>query len=68
MNTQETIRTQSLYQVWATETKTGKLVAVPFFPRVIQEAAVKFVADMNSQIRKGREKRYADPVALLHLG
>lgn len=68
MSNQETIGTQKLYQVWATETKTGQLVAVPFFPRVMQEAALKFVQDMNSQIRKGREKRYADPVAMLHLG
>jgi hypothetical protein len=59
---------EPLYQVWATETATGKLVAVPFFPRVRQEAADEFVASMVSMIRLGKEKRYADPQALPHLG
>jgi len=59
---------EPLFQVWATETKTGQLVAVPFFPRVMKEVAEEYVATMKSMISLGKEKRYADPQALPHLG
>lgn len=57
-----------LYQVWATEVQTGQLVAVPFFPRVMQEVADEYVATMKSMISLGKEKRYVEPQALPHLG
>ena len=58
---------EPLYQVWATEVRTNKLVAVPFFPRVAKTGAEKFAGTMREQIAKGNEKRYADPQALLHI-
>lgn len=59
---------EPLYQVWATETATNNLVAVPMFPRAMKEAAEMWVSDMERMIREGKEKRYADPKALPHLG
>lgn len=64
---EEQIKREPLYQVWATETKTGQLVAVPMFPRVIKESAENFVQTMKDQIALGNEKRYVEPQALLHL-
>lgn len=58
---------EPLYQVWATETKTGQLVPVPMFPRVMKEVADEYVGTMESMIKLGHEKRYADPQALVHL-
>lgn len=63
----DTLQREPLFQVWATETKTGNLVAVPMFPRVIKEAAEGFVSDMKRMIQQGHEKRYSDPQALEHL-
>ena len=59
---------EPLYQVWATETKTGQLVPVPFFPRAIKDAVTVFQLEMRRMIREGKEKRYADPQVLVHLG
>lgn len=64
---EEQIKREPLYQVWATETKTGQLVAVPMFPRMIKEAAENFVQTMKDQIALGNEKRFVEPQALLHL-
>lgn len=58
---------EDLYQVWATETNTGQLVVVPMFPRVAKEAAEQFVETMQNMISTGKEKRYADPQALMHM-
>ena len=59
---------EPLHQVWATEIKTGNLVPVPFFPRVAKQVADEYVVTMQSMIKLGKEKRYADPQALPHLG
>ena len=56
-----------LYQVWAIRTDTGELAVVPYFPRVIQEAADEFVSTMRTQIALGNEKRFTEPQALAHL-
>lgn len=65
MDTQK--KRELLYQVWATETATGQLVAVPFFPRVAKEVAEEYAATMKGMISLGKEKRYSDPHALPHL-
>lgn len=57
-----------LYQVWATERETGKMVPVPFFPKVIAEAADVFVGKMAEMIAVGKERRYIDPRAVPVLG
>lgn len=61
------VKREPLYQVWATETKTGKLVPAPMFPRVMKEVAEEYVATMKSMIMAGHEKRYTEPQALIHL-
>lgn len=66
MNTAGT-RREPLYQVWAEETATGKLVVVPFFPRIAQEVAEEWAATMRAMIALGKEKRYSNPRALLHI-
>lgn len=58
---------EPLYQVWAEETKTGQLVPVPMFPRVMKETAEELAATMKEMILLGHEKRYANPQALIHL-
>ena len=63
----EVIEKGPLYQVWATETRTNKMVAVPFFPRMDQKSIERFVGDMNEMIAKGHEKRYSDPHAILYV-
>lgn len=65
---EEGIRREPLYQVWAEETATGKLVAVPFFPRMGKDAVEEFASLMREQIAKGKETRYSKPEAVLHLG
>ena len=57
---------QDLYQVWATETKTGEFVPVPFFPRMIKPAVEQFAFTLRQQINLGRETRYADPQVVIH--
>lgn len=64
---EDQIKREPLYQVWATETKTGQLVAVPFFPRVMKQVADEYVSTMDSMIKLGKETRYAEPQALVHL-
>ena len=59
---------EPLYQVWAEETDTGKLVAVPYFPRAMQQAAEEWASLMRQMIAQGKEKRYSNPQARLHLG
>lgn len=63
----EVVRRAPLYQVWATDVKTGKLVVVPFFPRIAKEVAEEYAATMRLMIAAGKEKRYSDPQALIHL-
>lgn len=62
------VKREPLYQVWATEVKTGNLVAMPMFPRVMQEVANEYVTTVKGMIALGKEKRYVDPQALPHLG
>jgi len=63
----EVTQREPLYQVWAIERATGKLVAVPFFPRIAKEVAEEFAATMRMEIALGHETRYSDPEALLHI-
>ena len=62
------IERKTLFQVVATDTKTHKQVAVPFFPRMDEESVKKFAGDMREMIAKGREKRYSEPqvIACIH--
>ena len=59
---------EPLYQVWATEVETGNQVPMPFFPRVMKEVAEEYAATVRMMIATGKEKRYSDPMAVLHLG
>ncbi len=59
---------EPLYQVWAEEVGTGRLVAVPCFPRVMKEVADEYASTMRMMIAQGKEKRYSSPQVLLHLG
>lgn len=63
----EASKREPLYQVWAVDTTTGKPVAVPFFPRMAKEPVEEFAATMRMMIAQGKEKRYSDPKAVLHL-
>ena len=63
----EVMQRAPLYQVWAIERATDKLVVVPFFPRIAKEVAEEFAATMRMQIALGNETRYSDPEALLHI-
>ena len=65
---EEVLQREPLYQVWATEIETGKLVAVPFFPRMKKEVIEEYTATMRMMIAQGKEKRYSNPEAVLHLG
>ena len=56
-----------LYQVWATETATGKPVPVPFFPRMAKEVVEEYASCMRMAIASGNEKRYSNPEVLQHL-
>lgn len=58
---------EPLYQVWAIELATKKLVPVPFFPRIAKEVAEEFASNMRMMIAAGKEKRYSDPQALVHI-
>ena len=58
---------EPLYQVWAEDTKTGKLVAAPMFPRAVKELVEEWGNIMREQIRLGNEKRYIDPQVVLHI-
>jgi hypothetical protein len=58
---------EPLYQVWAENTETGALEPVPFFPRVMQATAEEYAATMRKMIALGKERRYSNPKALLHL-
>lgn len=44
------------------------MVPVPFFPKVIAEAADVFVGKMAEMIAVGKERRYIDPRAVPVLG
>jgi hypothetical protein len=59
---------EPLYQVWAIDTKTGQLVPVPFFPRVMKRTAEEWVSLMKMAIATRDYKDFADPRALLHMG
>lgn len=63
----EVTQREPLYQVWAIERATGKLVAVPNFPRIAKVVADEFAAALRMQIALGNETRYSDPEALLHI-
>lgn len=63
----EEIKREPLYQVWAIEVATGNLVPVPFFPRIAKQVAEEFALTMRLMIAQGKEKRYSDPKALLHI-
>ena len=65
--TEQTTKREPLFQVYAEETKTGKLVAVPMFPRALKVNAEEWVGLMQEQIRLGNEKRYVNPQVALHL-
>jgi len=65
MDMEATVKREPLYQVHAEETKTGKLVAVPMFPRAMKESTEEWVGLMREQIRLGNEKRYVNPQAVL---
>jgi hypothetical protein len=54
-------KVEPLFQVMATERKTGQLVAMPMFPRVMKETADEYVQTVKMMIAAGKEKRYADP-------
>jgi hypothetical protein len=56
-----------LYQVWAKDKRTGDLVPMPMFPRVIKQVADHFVSVVKEQIAKGNCKDYEDPQALMHI-
>lgn len=56
-----------LYQVWAEEVSTGKLVPAPMFPRVVKEVADEYASTMSMMIAAGKEKRYSQPQVLLHI-
>ena len=58
---------EPLYQVWATDTETGKPVPVPYFPRMRQDVVEEFAATMRMMIAAGKEKRYSNPEALRHI-
>lgn len=62
------VKREPLYQVWATETKTGKMVPIPHFPRIGKEQAEAWAALVREHIDKGNVKDYADPKAVIHLG
>jgi hypothetical protein len=55
------VNQETLYQVWAEDTKTKLFVAVPFFPRMAKEAVDRFANEMSTMIAAGREKRYSNP-------
>ncbi len=40
------------------------MVAVPFFPKVIKDAADVFVGKMAEMIVAGKERRYSEPRAV----
>ena len=63
---QETLK-EPLYQVWAIERKTNQLVPVRYFPRMKQQVVEEYAALVNKMVKEGKEKRYADARALLHI-
>jgi len=62
-----TVKREPLYQVWATETKTGNLVPMPFFPRIEKGQAEVWAQLARDKIREGKLKEYSDPHIALHL-
>jgi len=64
---EEITKREPLYQVYAEETKTGNLVAVPMFPRAMKVNTDEWVNLMEEQIRLGNEKRYVKPQSALLL-
>ncbi len=60
------VKREPLYQVWAEETATGNLVAVPMFPKALKDNCEEWAGLMIEQIRLGNEKRYSNPQAALH--
>lgn len=61
-------KTHELYQVYATEVSTSKLVAVPMFGKSHKKACDLWANTMADMIVKGHEKRYKDPQVALYLG
>jgi len=61
-------KTRELYQVFATEVKTGQLVAVPMFGKSHKKACDLWANTMTDMINKGFEKRYRDPLVALDMG
>jgi hypothetical protein len=57
-----------LYQVYATEVKSGQLVAVPMFGKSHKKACDLWANTMTDMIAKGFEKRYRDPQVAMYLG
>lgn len=57
-----------LYQVYATEVKTGSLVPFPKFPRADKKAVDMWANVLTEQIRLGRVKDYKNPQVVLYLG
>lgn len=64
---EEITKREPLYQVYAEETKSGNLVAVPMFPRAMKVNTDEWVNLMEEQIRLGHEKRYVKPQSALLL-
>lgn len=58
---------EQLYQLWAEETKTGKLVPVPMFPRMCKEAVDGFAETMRTMIAAGKVRNYTNPQVLAHI-
>lgn len=64
---EDQVKREPLYQVWVIENKTGALIPFPFFPRVMKDVADEYVGVIKSMISTGKEKRYTEPQALVHM-
>lgn len=65
---EDQIKNEPLYQVWATEIQSGKLVPMPMFPRVMKDVADEYASTVRMMIAAGKETRYKDPESILYLG
>jgi len=63
----KTTKREQLYQVWAEETATGRLIPVPAFPRMGKEAVDMFAETIRSLIACGKLKTYANPQVVPHI-
>lgn len=57
-------KNETLYHVCATETDSGAMVVVPFFPMIAQQVAEEYAALMRTMIATGKERRYSEPVVV----